>query len=155
MITKIVTAIPELCNGCKQCELICSFKHGGSYSPRLALIKVVKFEDICLSVPVTCTYCERPICEEVCPVGAMTHDPVTGVVKVNEDLCIGCKECANACPFGAIDMHPQKGTAMRCDLCDGDPECVKYCPTGALKYEPPHHSVRDKRRSRVVALNLD
>ncbi|MQY69457.1 MAG: 4Fe-4S dicluster domain-containing protein [Firmicutes bacterium] len=154
MVMKIVNVIPELCTGCKQCELVCSFKHGGSYSPLLSLINVVKFEDRCLSVPVTCTYCERPLCEEVCPVGAITHDPVTGVAKVDEDLCIGCNECVNACPFGAIKMSP-KGIAMRCDLCDGDPECVKYCPAGALKYEAPQHSVENKRRSRVVALNLD
>lgn len=155
VIKKIVNVIPEACTGCRQCELICSFEQGGSYSPRLSRIRLVKFEDKCLSVPVTCTYCERPICEEVCPVGAMTHDPVTGAAKVNEESCRGCKECANACPLGAIDMHPEKGTAMRCDLCGGDPACVNYCPAGALKYEPPHHSVKEKRRSRVVALNLD
>lgn len=155
MDQKVVSANPQLCAGCKQCELMCSFQHEGVYSPRLARIRVVQFEDQCLNVPVTCAYCERPVCEEVCPTGAMTHDPATGAARVREELCIGCKECVNACPLGAIDLHPRKAVAMRCDLCGGDPICVKYCPAGALKFQPLHHSVRDKRRSRVLALGLN
>jgi len=152
---KIVNANPELCTGCRQCELLCSFAHEEVYSPRLSRIKVVKFEDKCLSIPVTCTYCEKPVCEEVCPVGAMTQNPDTGAALVVDELCIGCKECANACPLGAIEMHPKRGTALRCDLCGKDPICVKYCPSGALKYDFPHHAVKEKRRSRVVGWHLE
>jgi len=152
---KVVSALPQLCIGCKQCEMFCSFEQEGAYSPRLARIRVVKYEDKCLSVPVTCAYCEQPVCEEACPVGAMQHEPGSGAAKVVEELCIGCKECVNACPLGAVELHPKKGTALRCDQCQGDPACVKYCPAGALKYEPLHHTVRDKRRARVAAWNLD
>jgi len=155
MNQKVVNATPQLCTGCKQCELFCSYEHEGIYAPRLARIRVVKFEDKCLSIPVTCAYCERPVCEEICPVGAMQHDPVTGAAKVSEDLCIGCKECVNVCPLGAIELHPRKGTAMRCDQCQGDPVCVKYCPADALKYEPLSHAVRDKRRTRAATWCLD
>ncbi len=155
MNQKVVNAIPQRCTGCKQCELFCSYEHEGVYSPRLARIRVVKFEDKCLSIPVTCAYCERPVCEEICPVGAMQHDPVTGAAKVSEDLCIGCKECINVCPLGAIELHPKRGAAMRCDQCQGDPVCVKYCPADALKYEPLSHAVRDKRRTRAASWCLD
>lgn len=150
-----ITVIPQLCTGCEQCALTCSFVHESVYAPSLSRVKVVKFADKCLNVPVTCAYCEQPVCEEVCPVQAITHDPITGSAKVAEDICLGCKECVNACPLGAIEMHPQKGIAMRCDLCGGDPSCVKQCPAGALRYEPLEHAVSEKRRARVVGWNLE
>src|SRR5450756_835694 len=75
MIDRIVVSYPELCTGCRQCELTCSYVHEGVYSPGLSRIRLVRFEGEGLSVPVTCVYCRRPYCEEVCPTGAMTHDP--------------------------------------------------------------------------------
>jgi hydrogenase-4 component A len=36
----------------------------------------------------------------VCPVKAITHEH--DAILLNESLCIGCKLCAIACPFGAI-----------------------------------------------------
>lgn len=155
MDVRIVVADPDLCSGCKQCELICSFVHEKRYSPRLSRIKVVHFEERGLSVPVTCAYCDRPVCEDVCPVGAMTHNPETGGALVKEELCLGCKECVSACPLGAIEMHTTKRIALRCDLCDGDPACVKHCSYKALKYEPSHSSVKGKRRARVEAWNIE
>ncbi len=155
MDAKAVVAVPDRCSGCKQCELICSFVYEKGYSPRLSRIKVVHFEDRGLSVPVTCAYCDRPVCEEVCPVGAMTHNPDTGAALVKEELCLGCKECVNACPLGAVEMHPGKRVALRCDLCGGDPACVRHCSYKALKFEPSHLGVKSKRRARVEAWNLE
>jgi hydrogenase-4 component A len=52
------------------------------------------------TMPLQCRHCESPNCAAVCPVRAITlkNDAVT----LNETLCIGCKLCALACPFGAI-----------------------------------------------------
>lgn len=155
MDQKIVYALPDRCIGCKQCELICSFEKEKLYSPQLARIRVVQFEEKCLSVPVTCTYCERPICEEACPTGAMVHNRETNTAMVKDDLCIGCKECVNACPLGAVDISIRTGTAIRCDLCNGDPECVKACPVDALKFGPSHFTAKDKRRGRVEVWGLE
>lgn len=155
MPQKIVTIEPELCIGCKQCVMNCSYEHYGVYSKSLARIKLVSFEEKCYTVPVTCAYCEEALCEKVCPTGAMTYDKETGTAKVIENLCIGCKECANICPIGAIDFHPVKKVAMRCDLCGGEPKCVANCPKGALKYEDINASMRNKRRKRVLDQNID
>jgi Fe-S-cluster-containing hydrogenase component 2 len=155
MPQKIVTIEPELCIGCKQCAMNCSYEHEGIYSKSYARIKLVTFEEKCLTVPVTCAYCDEALCEKVCPTGAMTHDKETGAAKVIENLCIGCKECANICPIGAIDFHPVKKVAMRCDLCGGEPKCVVNCPKGALQYEDINASMRNKRRKRVINQNID
>jgi|BarGraIncu00421A_1022006.scaffolds.fasta_scaffold00373_2 Fe-S-cluster-containing hydrogenase component 2 len=154
MIDRIVVSYPELCTGCRQCELTCSYVHEGVYSPGLSRIRLVRFEGEGLSVPVTCVYCRRPYCEEVCPTGAMTHDPQTGTAVVLEARCIGCKECVGACPIGAADVPAAKDTAIRCDLCGGDPACVKACPTGALKFESIGQATREKRRGRVKEFAL-
>ena len=35
---------------------------------------------------------------KVCPAGAISKD-AHGIVKVNPDVCIGCKYCFQACPY--------------------------------------------------------
>lgn len=53
---------------------------------------------------------------------------------MDESKCIGCNWCLNACPFGAINLHLARGTAIICDLCEGEPECVAACPFEALTF---------------------
>ncbi len=55
------------------------------------------------TMPVQCRHCEDAPCAKVCPVGAITHQD--GMIQLNENTCIGCKMCALACPFGAIEPH--------------------------------------------------
>ena len=47
-------------------------------------------------------------------------------IRVLNEKCTGCKLCIKACPFGAIQVGPNR-EILKCDLCGGDPECVKYC----------------------------
>ena len=79
------------------------------------------------SHPIICRHCKNPPCLSACPVvGAMVEDEKTGVVVIDELKCIGCLNCVEACPFGAIFVGPNR-EILKCDLCGGDPECVKYC----------------------------
>jgi Fe-S-cluster-containing hydrogenase component 2 len=149
-LTKGIVVYPQLCTGCGQCQLGCSYVHEGVYWPTVARVQLVKFEERCLSVPTTCVYCEKPVCEETCPSGAMSHHPESGFALVSEEACIGCKECVNACPFGAAGFNPERRVATRCDLCQGDPECVKVCPSGAIRYETLAKAMADRRRSRTL-----
>ncbi len=153
-LQKVLVIDADRCTGCRQCELVCSYEHEGVYAPTLSRIRLVKFEDRCLNVPVVCGFCDKPPCEDVCPTGAMGQRAGQPYAVVREENCIGCKECVHACPLGAVAMHPRKGVAMRCDLCQGDPACVKVCAPGALRYEPLDAAVRQKRRARVVALGV-
>lgn len=47
-----------------------------------------------------CMHCNNPPCVPVCPVNA-TYKREDGIVPINYNLCIGCRACIKACPYGA------------------------------------------------------
>lgn len=57
------------------------------------------------------------------------------IIKINEDKCVGCRLCANACREGAIGMVDGKAKLIRDDYCDGLGNCLPVCPTGAITFE--------------------
>jgi Fe-S-cluster-containing hydrogenase component 2 len=67
-------------------------------------------------------------------VEAIKLNAVTGAKEVDEGICVGCKVCTIACPFGTVNYNTDSGKVIKCDLCGGDPECAKACPTGAITY---------------------
>lgn len=85
-------------------------------------------------VPKLCNQCAHPPCVQVCPVGA-TFQTDDGVVLVDDNRCIGCRYCIQACPYGARYLHPEKNTADKCTFCYHRiskgllPACVEVCPT--------------------------
>ncbi|MFO7962320.1 MAG: 4Fe-4S dicluster domain-containing protein [Desulfobacterales bacterium] len=91
-----------------------------------------------------CYHCSEPICIEACPVDAIKKRKEDGIVTVDRNLCIGCKECLNACPFGAPQFEESNPDPkmQKCDLCldrwmEGKkPICVTACPTRALDAGP-------------------
>lgn len=60
---------------------------------------------------------------------------VRQIIKIDEDKCIGCELCVNACHEGAIGMVDGKAKLLRDDYCDGLGNCLPVCPTKAITFE--------------------
>ena len=142
----------ERCTGCKSCEAACKQTNAlgpNSYRNRVMWFDEQQVDSQLSDLParldfltVTCQQCERPACLRACPVHpkAISKDPLTGVVSVNENRCTGCGECALACPYGAIGYNAEQHHAVKCDLCadrrarDLGPACASVCPTRAISF---------------------
>ena len=134
----------SVCMGCHLCEVYCQQEHSKSKD----LIKAFKKESPCpvprvrmeekgaVSFSVRCQHCADAPCAQACLTGALTQDPVTGVVTVDTEKCVGCWTCILVCPFGAIRQDMEQGKMVKCDLCKGrnTPACVENCPNEALIY---------------------
>jgi carbon-monoxide dehydrogenase iron sulfur subunit len=134
----------EVCIGCHLCEVYCQLQHARTKdiikafkreSPR-PLPRLRVEEKGVVSFSVRCQQCDEAPCFYACLTGAITRDSATGVIKVDEDRCIGCWTCILVCPFGAIRRDINQGKTVRCDLCEGEdiPVCVANCPNEALVY---------------------
>ncbi len=142
------------CTGCKTCMMACkdykdlpveiNFRRvyeytGGDWIPDSN--GTWRQDVFSYYTSISCNHCSDPICTKVCPTGAM-HKREDGFVAVNEAVCIGCKSCAMACPYGAPQYSVIKGHMTKCDGCysrvaeDKKPVCVEACPLRALDFGP-------------------
>jgi len=146
MDKKIIMVDPEKCTGCRNCELVCSVKHNGVSNPSLARIHIVKWEKVGVYIPMSCQQCEDAPCMAVCPKDAICRDEALDSVSINHDVCIGCKMCVSACPFGAMRWNSKRGRVFKCNLCNGDPQCVRFCYTKAVDYVETSKLSTDRMR---------
>ncbi len=123
---------PEMCTGCRMCEVACSIHHTQSVSQTDLRIQVVYPSDD-FFLPIMCIHCEPVFCLQACTHKAMEQDE-QGIVRVIDNKCVGCMDCVKACPTGGVTFAISRATVVKCDLCDGDPACTRYCPTMAITY---------------------
>jgi CRP-like cAMP-binding protein/Fe-S-cluster-containing hydrogenase component 2 len=126
------------CTRCDECVRGCSDAHDGTAR---FIREGEKYRN--WLVPTACYQCSDPVCMMECPTGAITREVGTLEVTINEPTCIGCKNCAERCPWGNIIMvntgevrtdGKEVEVATKCDLCLTRPEgpaCVQMCPHGS------------------------
>jgi len=121
------------CTNCHLCTMFCSLAFGAKgvhqIRPAIARIRVAASEDGTRYAAHVCMQCETPVCAEACPVSAIARDAADGPVLIDEEVCVGCENCVEACPFQAVFMAD--GKAVKCEVCD-DPLCVRACAEKAL-----------------------
>jgi molybdopterin-containing oxidoreductase family iron-sulfur binding subunit len=102
----------DLCTGCAACEVACKSENNvTTVSPGQAdMGRTVSWMKVQTEVegefpetkavfyPRPCMHCDNPPCIKVCPVGATFIDD-EGIVGQIYPRCIGCRYCANACPY--------------------------------------------------------
>ena len=81
-----------------------------------------------------CNQCSLPACVDICPTLAIEKNLDDGIVRVNEEKCVGCGLCMLGCSYGGVDYQPEARKSFKCDMCDGDPACIKACPQSIMKF---------------------
>lgn len=156
-VHKFVITNPDMCIACNACMKTCvkhAYMRGKLSKKRLDVLTLESGK-----MPNQCRQCDDAPCANVCPTGSLRI--ANGCVELCEEICIGCKLCTIACPYGAINIDAEfppsiqeevernleagcisglKSIAIKCDMCDGiesGPACVSVCPTGALVFIDP------------------
>lgn len=147
------------CVGCEACVAACSMENhtpywAGRYRTHIEEHITGRYPHVSRQfVPRLCMQCENAPCQMVCPTGA-TYTTSEGIVRVDQDRCIGCGYCMIACPYDARypyereyltearEIYGEKIAhrvphADKCDFClhrvqQGlQPACVETCPLHA------------------------
>jgi len=150
------------CIGCHSCEVQCKSCKSLPAGPKPCQVITVGPQFIgglvCASyVFIPCFHCDNPWCVAVCPTGAMQKRSRDGIVFIDHTLCVGCKTCITACPWGAPQWNPEIGKVVKCDYCmeridQGlKPACVTVCTTHCLEFGPAE-STSQIRRERYATL---
>ena len=143
------------CTGCKTCQVTCKETYklpidnlwrrvynyvGGGWEVDPEAKTYTQKDVFGYFVSMACNHCADPACVASCPVGAMQKDPETGIVFVDQAVCIGCRTCVTVCPYGAPSFLEEEGVSSKCDMCRAEveagdkPLCVRACPMRALDW---------------------
>jgi Fe-S-cluster-containing dehydrogenase component/formate-dependent nitrite reductase membrane component NrfD len=129
------------CIGCHACTVACKSEHQVPLGVDRTWVKYIEKgtfpNNRRLFTVMRCNHCERAPCVTICPVTAL-HRRSDGVVDFNNERCIGCKACLQACPYDALYIDPDTHTAAKCNFCTHrlevglQPSCVAVCPEQAI-----------------------
>jgi tetrathionate reductase subunit B len=126
------------CIDCRACLVSCSVENNVPMNHTRIWVKDLgvqgEFPNLQRTfVPYNCMHCDHPPCIEVCVSGATYKDPNNGLVLVDQEACIGCGFCVEACPYDARYLDETRGVVDKCTGCiqrvetGGQPACVATC----------------------------
>lgn len=134
-----------LCVGCGECYSACKEANHLSETNSDFLkdhlgantyTVVEQYED--LYTRKLCMHCVDPTCVSVCPVAALTKTDI-GAVIYDEDKCLGCRYCMQACPhhIPRYEWSKVNPRVRKCIMCydrikNGEQTaCAEACPSEA------------------------
>lgn len=165
----------KACIGCRRCVYACVKENNVGRNSGFTYIRVLEMEpgkiDIESStadydvggrpdkwyLPVQCMHCAKPTCVYGCPVKATWKEP-DGIVLVDYEKCIACRNCLVTCPYDArhfnwvdpevpldevnpeVPLHDKAGVVEKCTFCvqrtrnGKTTACTEACPVGARKF---------------------
>lgn len=129
------------CIGCHACTVACKSEHDVPIGVNRTWVKQTEKGEFphtrrVFSV-LRCNHCTDAPCVEICPVQAL-YTREDGIVDFDNNRCIGCKSCMQACPYDALYIDPESHTAAKCNYCAHrvdiglEPACVNVCPEHAI-----------------------
>ena len=160
------------CIGCKACVVKCreanqlnpqrSPKDGGLHDLQTELdfqtktvIKLYRKSDggggpQAAFIKQQCMHCIDPACVSACMLGSLQKREF-GVITYRADLCVGCRYCQVACPFGVpkFDFGSATPTIVKCEMCMPrllkglQPACTEVCPRSAVVFGKRDELLRD------------
>ncbi|HLD29643.1 MAG TPA: 4Fe-4S dicluster domain-containing protein [bacterium] len=115
----------DKCYACRECKAECSYPlHPQKSGFQYLLEQAIRL--------VTCRHCDDAPCVISCPTGSLRKLKGSELER-SSFLCISCKNCLFACPFGVNVDETVVFKTSRCDLCAGrKPVCLDTCTDGAV-----------------------
>lgn len=165
----------KACIGCRRCVYACVEENNIGRNSGFTYIQVLEMEPGSVNIehtelgyeeagrpdkwymPVQCMQCAKPTCVYGCPVKATWKEP-DGIVVIDYDKCIACRNCMVTCPYGArhfnwaepevpedernpeVPLEEKAGVVEKCTFCiqrtrNGQTTaCTEACPVGARKF---------------------
>jgi molybdopterin-containing oxidoreductase family iron-sulfur binding subunit len=166
----------KACVGCRRCVYACVEENNIGRDSGFTYIQLLEMEPGKVDIehakddyeeggrpdkwymPVQCMQCAKPTCVYGCPVIATWKEP-DGIVVIDYDKCIACRNCMVTCPYGArhfnwtepevpkdeinpkVPLHEKAGVVEKCTFCihrtrtgDATTACTEACPVGARKF---------------------
>jgi Fe-S-cluster-containing dehydrogenase component len=170
------------CDGCGDCTKACTAMHFVPYMQEW--IRVYEVEDNPAAGPYflarPCMQCDNPPCVRGCPVGA-TFKRTDGIVIMDQDRCIGCRNCMAQCPYSARSFNwgepshtaaelsqpysveynypHRKGVVEKCIFCPHElragrlPACASKCTMGAIYFGDEYEDAVTNSKGETIQLS--
>jgi Fe-S-cluster-containing dehydrogenase component len=165
----------KACVGCRRCAYACVKENNIGRNSGFTYIQLLEMEEGSMDLetadanyteggrpdkwylPVQCMHCAKPTCVYGCPVKATWKEP-DGIVVIDYDKCIACRNCMITCPYFArhfnwvepyvpkneinpkVPLEEKAGVVEKCTFCiqrtrNGQTTaCTEACPVGARKF---------------------